>query len=246
MRVLESSEADVSPGRPVSLGKCCIYTHPNYCLRPPCSSVLPSGLMNKALRVEAPECEVVAPSLSLLASTICIWASVPWSANAGHWVILREVLTRVLGAVRLLQVFAHHHHQDLRHLVLRAGIEILRAARSTTDPAQFHPLIHPGIIYQIPPMGIELCLVLCGATRQTGRSLIWRQLFPISSCLIPWHSHTLQWALEQAQRCWAHSEKRGLRARRLGTSPCSALTYQVTSAKSFSFLGLSFFIRKFS
>lgn len=139
MRVLESSEAGVSPGRPVSLGKCCIYTHPNYCLRPPCSSVLPSGLMNKALRVEAPECEVVAPSLSLLASTICIWASVPWSANTGHWVILREVLARVLGAVRLLQVFAHHHHQDLRHLVLRAGIEILRAARSTTDPAAVSP-----------------------------------------------------------------------------------------------------------
>lgn len=125
----------MSPGRPVSLGRCCVYTHLNWCLLPACFSGLLSGLMNKALRAGATEGGPVALFLGLSASSMCIWASLPWSASAEQWLILCEVLRRV--SCETLQVFAQTIIiKVIHHLVLQAGTETVRAARSPNpDPA---------------------------------------------------------------------------------------------------------------
>lgn len=181
MRVLERLGAGMSLGRPVGLGKCCVYTHLNWCLLPACFWGLPLGLMNTVLSAGSPKWEDVAPSLGLSSSTICVWVALPRSASAGHWIILLEVLRRVLGAETPAGVHSYHHHQGHYQLLetVRAselpGVQILTLL-------QFHPFIHPRNICQGPPMGKELCLALCGVTRQTQQSPIEWQLFPISSC----------------------------------------------------------------
>lgn len=142
MRVPEFLGAGMSPGRPVGLGKCCVYTHLNWCLLPACFSGLPLGLMNKALREGAMKWEDVAPFLGFLASTICGRGSRPWSASAGHWIILYEVLRRVLDAESPAGVCSYHHHQGHHHL-LQAGIETVRAARSTNPDPTTISFIYP-------------------------------------------------------------------------------------------------------
>lgn len=125
----------MSPGRPGSPGRCRVYTHLNWCLRPACSSGLLSRLMNEALRAGATEWGPVVPFLGLSASTICIWASLPWSASAAHWLIFCEVLRRV-SCETPASVRSYHHHQGHQRLVLQARIETVRAARSPNlDPA---------------------------------------------------------------------------------------------------------------
>lgn len=125
----------MSPGRPVSLGRCCVYTHLNWCLLPACFSGLLSGLMNTASGAGATEGGPVVPFLGLSASSMCIWASLPWSASAEQWRILCEVLRRV-SCETPASVRSDHRHQGHRHLVLQAGTEAVRAAGSPhPDPA---------------------------------------------------------------------------------------------------------------
>lgn len=153
MRVLERLGAGRSPGRPVGLGKCCVYTHLNWCLLPACFSGLPLGLTNKALRAGAQSGRIWPHS----------WACQPRPFGS-------EVpsLDR-LGAETPAGVHSCHHHQGHRHrLLLQAGTETVRAARSTNPTLlQFHPFIHPGSIYQVPPVGTEPCPAACRVTRQT-------------------------------------------------------------------------------